>query len=129
MAQVFSCEFCKIFKNTFFYRTRLVKFPAASINSLAKRRVKGFSSNLEDFGKASYRKIVICDPSSSSDSDIWSDKQKSFDAPQYWIVGINNIVNALQNVYVCIKRHNNLELVDLVNFRAGFGTKFLMSQS
>ena len=24
LAQVFSCEFCKIFKNTFFYRTLLV---------------------------------------------------------------------------------------------------------
>ena len=32
----------------------------------------------------------------------------------------------MQNVCVCIKRHNNLELVDLVNFRAGFGTKFLL---
>ena len=37
-----------------------------------------------------------------------------------------NNINALQNVCVCIKRHNNLELVDLVNFRAGFGTKFLL---
>ena len=44
VAQVFSCEFCKIFKNTFFYRTRLVKFPAASVNTPAKRRVKGLSS-------------------------------------------------------------------------------------
>ena len=49
MAQVFSCEFCKIFKNAFFYRTRLVKFPAASVNSLAKIRVKGLSSKEEDY--------------------------------------------------------------------------------
>ena len=30
----------------------------------------------------------------------------------------------MQNVYVCIRCHNNLELVELVNFRAGLGTKF-----
>ena len=64
------------------------------------------------------------DPSSSSDSDISSDEEESYDAPQYWIVDINNIVNASQNVCVCIKCHNNLDLVELVNFRAGLGTKF-----
>ena len=71
---------------------------------------------------ASHR--IIYDPSSSSDSDISSDEEESFDAAQYWIVDINNIVNALQNVCVCIKCHDNLELVELVNFRAGLGTKF-----
>ena len=30
----------------------------------------------------------------------------------------------MQNVYVCIRCHNNLELVELVNVRAGLGTKF-----
>ena len=63
---------------------------------------------------ASHRKIIY-DSSSSSDSDISSDEEESFDAPQYWIVDINNIVNASQNVCVCIKCHNNLELVELVN--------------
>ena len=72
---------------------------------------------------ASHRKIIY-DPSSSSDSDISSDEEESFDAPQYWIVDINNIVIASQSVCVCIKCNNNLELVELVNFRAGLGTKF-----
>ena len=71
---------------------------------------------------ASHR--IIYDPSSSSDSDISSDEEESFDAPQYWIVDINNIVNALQNVCVCIKYHNNLELVELGNFRTGLETIF-----
>ena len=33
MAQVFSCEFCKIFKNTFFYRTP----PVAASNETSSR--------------------------------------------------------------------------------------------
>ena len=74
---------------------------------------------------ASHRKIIY-DPLSSSDTDISSAKEESFDSPQYWIVDINNIINTLQNVCVCIKFHNNLELVELVNFRAGLGTKFLL---
>ena len=37
LAQVFSCEFCEIFKNIFFYRTPLV---AASVNAL--ERLKTF---------------------------------------------------------------------------------------
>ena len=32
----------------------------------------------------------------------------------------------MQNVCVCVKCHNNLELVELVNFRAGEGTKFYL---
>ena len=99
------------------------------LNFPSKRRVKGLSSKKENLIEpantisASHRKIIY-DPSSSSDSDISSDEKESFDAAQYWIVDINNIVNALQNVYVCIKCHKNLELVELVNFRAGLGTKF-----
>ena len=98
-------------------------------NSPAKRRVKGLSLKKENLIKptntisASHRKIIY-DLSSSSDSDISSDKEESFDAPQYWIVDNNNIVNALQNVCIFIKCGNNLELVELVNFRAGLGTKF-----
>ena len=66
---------------------------------------------------ASHRK-TICDPSSSSDSDISSSKEESFDTLQYWIVDTDNIVKTLQNVCVCIKCHNYLELADSVNFRA-----------
>ena len=72
---------------------------------------------------ASHRKIIY-DPSSSSHSDISSTEKESFDVPQYSIVDINNIVNALQNACVCIKCFNNLVLVELVNFKAGLGTKF-----
>ena len=99
------------------------------LNSPAKRRVKGLSLKKENLIEptntilASHRK-VICDPTSSSNSDISLDKEESFDAPQYWIVDINDIVNALQNICIRIKCHNNLELVELVNYRAGLGTKF-----
>lgn len=52
-------------------------------------------------------------------------RKKVFDALQYWIADINKIVvNTLQNVCVCIKYHNNFELVELVNFRAGLVTQF-----
>ena len=101
----------------------------SSLNSTAKRRVKGLSSKNENHIEptntisASHRKVMY-DPSSSTDSDISSDEEESFDAPQYWIVDINNIVNASQNVCVFIKCHNNLELVELANFRVGLGTKF-----
>ena len=99
------------------------------LKSPAKTRVKGLSLKKENIVEptntilASHRKIIY-DPSSSSNNDISSDEEESCDTPQYWIVDINNIVNALQNVWVCIKCHNNLELVELVNFRAGSGTKF-----
>ena len=99
------------------------------LNSPAERRVKGLSSKKENLIEptntisVSHRKIIY-DPLSASDTDISSDKEESFDAPQYCIVDINNIINTLQNVCVCIKCHNHLELVALVNFRAGLGTKF-----
>ena len=88
----------------------------SSLNSPAKRSVKGLSSKKENLIEptntisASHRKIIY-NPSSSSDSDISLDEEESFDAPQQ---DINNIVNALQKVCVCIKCHNNLELVELV---------------
>ena len=99
----------------------------SSLNSPAKRNVKGLSSKKENLIEltntisVSHRKTTY-DPSSSS--NISSDEEERFDAPKYWIVDINNIVNALQKVCVCIKCHNNLGLVELVNVRAGFGTKF-----
>ena len=37
LAQVFSCEFCEIFENTYFYRTPLV---AASVSMTFERNVK-----------------------------------------------------------------------------------------
>ena len=97
--------------------------------SCKRRRAKGLSSKKENLiGTntilASHRKI-ICDPSSSSNSDIPSNEEESFDALQYWIVDINKIVvNTLQNVCVCIKCHISFELVALVNFRAGLVTHF-----
>ena len=60
----------------------------SSLNSPAKRRVKGWSSKKENLIEptntisASHRKITY-DPLSSSDTDISSDKEESFDAPQY----------------------------------------------
>ena len=63
----------------------------SSLNSPAKRRVKGLSSKKENLTEptntisASHRKTTY-DPSSSSDSDISLDEEKSFDAPEYWIV-------------------------------------------
>ena len=40
-AQVFSCEFCEIFKNTFFYRTPPV---TASISTSSKSTIKTIAS-------------------------------------------------------------------------------------
>ena len=60
----------------------------SSLNSPAKRRVKGWSLKKENLIEptntisASHRKITY-DPLSSSDTDISSDKEESFDAPQY----------------------------------------------
>ena len=39
LEQVFSCEFCEIFKNTFFYRTRLVAASVLVLNKLRKRKM------------------------------------------------------------------------------------------
>ena len=70
------------------------------LKSPAKTRVKGLSLKKENIVEptntilASHRKIIY-DPSSSSNNDIWSDEEESCDTPQYWIVDINNIVNAL----------------------------------
>ena len=54
----------------------------SSLNSPAKRRVKGLFSKTNAIS-TSHRKIIY-DSSSSSDSDISSeDEEESFDAPQY----------------------------------------------
>ena len=45
LAQVFSCEFCEISKNTFFYRTSLV---AASVDSIAATSLK-FINNVRTY--------------------------------------------------------------------------------
>ena len=39
LAQVFSCEFWEIFKNTFFYRTPLVAASVLALNKLRKRKM------------------------------------------------------------------------------------------
>ena len=39
LAQAFSCEFCKIFKNNFFYRTPLVAASAHYQLKLGKHRI------------------------------------------------------------------------------------------
>ena len=45
LAQVFSCEFCEISKNTFFYRTPLV---AASVDSITATSLK-FINNVRTY--------------------------------------------------------------------------------
>ena len=52
LAQVFSCKFCEIFKNTLFYRTTL---EAASNSPNAFSRITAPSSK-------SNKKTLLCDP-------------------------------------------------------------------
>ena len=42
LTQVFSCEFCEVFKNTFFHRTP----PAASVYEMQHRSEMGYSRNM-----------------------------------------------------------------------------------
>ena len=56
LAQVFSCEFCEISKNTFFHRTLLV---AASVNKISITNVTLFPISKESFSTKQIQTITF----------------------------------------------------------------------
>ena len=68
----FSCEFCEIYKNTFFYRTTLVAASVSSMGNPNDNFRQSFQSTTELFKRANVACFTCCLPQNFSLKSQWT---------------------------------------------------------
>ena len=72
LAQVLSCEFCEIYKNTFFYRTPLVAASVSSMGNPNHNFRQSFQSTTELFKRTNVACFTCCLPQNFSLKSQWT---------------------------------------------------------
>ena len=76
---------------------------------------------------ASHKKIYEYLDDSSDDSDTdESEAEDETTSVCCWIMDLESLIDGIRNTCVCKCCHNNINLVEMSNARAGLGTKFVV---